>query len=180
MAYARIVSDLAAAVRVVRRWKRQRQRIVLANGCFDLIHGGHIRYLTAARRMGDRLVVAVNSDASVRMLKGTGRPIFSVQVRMAMVAALDGVDLVFPFPDPDLTQVLRVLRPHVHCKGGDYTRPEDIPEYPVSRALGIHSAIVGGPKIHSSRRLVPFMHAWPTSSDVRMAWKCSIPYTQTL
>ncbi len=180
MVYARIASDLTAATRIVRRWKRQGHRIVLANGCFDLIHGGHVCYLTAARRLGDRLVVAVNSDASVRMLKGPDRPVFSVQVRMAMVAALDGVDLVFPFSERDLTRVLRVLRPHVHCKGSDYSRPEDIPEYPVSHALGIRSAIVGGPKIQSSRWLVALIHAWPTSSDTRMAWKCHIPYTQTL
>ncbi len=147
--------DLAEAARLVRRWRAEGLRIVMANGCFDLIHGGHVRYLQAAAALGDRLVVAVNDDASVRRLKGPGRPVFPLDQRLRLVAAIAGVAAVFPFEDPDVTRILTELRPHVHCKGGDYETPSAIPEYPVAVRLGIESRIVGGPKVQSSRWLVP-------------------------
>jgi|FaiFalFF_MnMetaG_3_1042247.scaffolds.fasta_scaffold07931_2 rfaE bifunctional protein nucleotidyltransferase chain/domain len=152
---AYICKDLAEAVRLVRRWRAAGLRIVMANGCFDLMHGGHVAYLRAAADLGDRLIVAVNGDASVRRLKGPGRPVFPVERRLRMVAAIAGVAAVFPFEDLDVTRILARLRPHVHCKGGDYATPSAIPEYPIALRLGIESRIVGGPKVQSSRRLVP-------------------------
>jgi rfaE bifunctional protein nucleotidyltransferase chain/domain len=129
------------------------QKIVLANGCFDILHAGHVRYLQGARREGDVLVVAINSDASVCGLKGPGRPILSAQARAELVAALAAVDYVIIFDEPDVRAVLRDLRPNVHAKGTDYTL-DTVPEREEAARLGIRVAIVGDPKQHSTRDLV--------------------------
>ena len=129
------------------------KQIVLANGCFDILHAGHVRYLQGARREGDVLVVAINSDASVCGLKGPGRPILSAQARAELVAALAAVDYVMLFDEPDVRALLRDLRPNVHAKGTDYT-VDTVPEREEAARRGIRVAIVGDPKQHSTRDLV--------------------------
>ena len=133
--------------------RRRRRRIVLANGCFDLLHVGHIRYLEGARREGDLLVVGVNSDASERVLKGDGRPILLAQARAELVAALAAVDYVVIFDEPNVEALLTAIRPDVHAKGTDYTA-ETVPERKLAAELGIRIAIVGDPKRHSTRELL--------------------------
>ncbi len=133
--------------------RRHRRRIVLANGCFDLLHVGHIRYLEGARREGDLLVVGVNSDASERVLKGDGRPILPAQARAELVAALAAVDYVVIFDEPNVEALLTAIRPDVHAKGTDYTA-ETVPERKLAAELGIRIAIVGDPKRHSTRELL--------------------------
>lgn len=129
------------------------QRVVLANGCFDILHVGHVRYLQGARREGDVLIVAVNSDASTRTLKGPGRPVLPARARAELVAALAAVDHVVVFEELDVRALLRELRPDVHAKGTDYTA-ETVPEREEARQLGIRVAIVGDPKQHSTRDLL--------------------------
>jgi rfaE bifunctional protein nucleotidyltransferase chain/domain len=125
------------------------KRIVFANGCFDTLHVGHIRYLESARREGDILVVGVNADSSVCNLKGPGRPILDENVRAQLVAALRSVDYVVLFAEPNVETLLEVLRPDVHAKGTDYT-VETVPERAVAARLGIRVAIVGDSKDHST------------------------------
>jgi rfaE bifunctional protein nucleotidyltransferase chain/domain len=132
--------------------RRRGQRIVLANGCFDLLHVGHVRYLEGAKREGDVLVVGVNDDASVRALKGAGRPVLPAPDRAALVAALAAVDYVVVFDSLTVVPLLEALRPDVHAKGTDYT-PETVPERDAARALGARVAIVGDSKQHSTRDL---------------------------
>ena len=127
--------------------------VAFANGCFDVLHVGHVRYLADAKAQADRLIVAVNSDDSVKGLKGPGRPILSGPERAEMVAALDSVDYVVLFSDPDVHRLLRLLKPDVHCKGTDYT-PETVPERDTVLAYGGRIAIVGDPKDHSTRDLL--------------------------
>ncbi|HET7695594.1 MAG TPA: adenylyltransferase/cytidyltransferase family protein [Vicinamibacterales bacterium] len=127
--------------------------IAFANGAFDLLHVGHVRYLQAAAREADRLVVAVNDDESVRGLKGQGRPILGADDRAELVAALRGVDYVVLFPEPTVTPLLLAIEPHVHCKGTDYTA-DTVPERDTVRAYGGRIAIVGDPKDHSTRDLL--------------------------
>jgi rfaE bifunctional protein nucleotidyltransferase chain/domain len=126
--------------------------VVLANGCFDLLHVGHVRYLADARSRGDCLVVALNDDASARALKGPGRPLVPLAERAELVAALACVDFVTSFGEPTLEATLRALRPQVHAKGTDYTSAS-VPERHVDRELGIHIAICGDPKRRSSSAL---------------------------
>lgn len=147
--------DRAELARELERLRRERPgaRIVLANGCFDLLHVGHVRYLTDARRQGDVLVVALNTDESVRALKGPARPLAPLGERAEVVAALRAVDHVTSFGERTLEATLRLLRPHVHAKGSDYTR-ESVPEAAVDRELGIEIAICGDPKDHSSSELL--------------------------
>ena len=133
--------------------QRSGRKVVLANGCFDTLHVGHIRYLEGARREGDILVVAVNSDSSVCALKGPGRPILPESARAALVAALRAVDYVVLFSEPNVEQLLHDLHPDVHAKGTDYT-PDSVPERAVSARLGIRVAIVGDPKDHSTRSFI--------------------------
>jgi rfaE bifunctional protein nucleotidyltransferase chain/domain len=128
-------------------------RIVLANGCFDILHVGHARYLAGARAEGDVLVVAVNSDASVESLKGPGRPILPAEARAELVAALAVVNYVVIFDEPNVESLLEGLRPDVHAKGTDYT-VENVPERAVAARLGVRVAIVGDPKQHSTRDLL--------------------------
>jgi len=127
--------------------------IALANGCFDLLHVGHIRYLEAAAAEADRLVVAVNDDPSVARLKGEGRPLMPEDDRAELVAGLRAVDYVVLFSEPTVTELLGDIRPDVHCKGTDYTE-DTVPERDVVRAYGGRVAIVGDPKDHSTRDLL--------------------------
>jgi rfaE bifunctional protein nucleotidyltransferase chain/domain len=127
--------------------------IAFANGCFDLLHVGHVRYLEAAAQEADVLVVAVNDDRSVRSLKGEGRPVLAAEYRAELVAALRCVDLVTVFPESTVTPLLELLHPDVHCKGTDYT-VDTVPERDVVRAYGGRIAIVGDPKDHSTRDLL--------------------------
>jgi D-glycero-beta-D-manno-heptose 1-phosphate adenylyltransferase len=148
----KILSLSALRQRLAER-RRCGERIVLANGCFDLLHVGHIRYLEGARREGDVLVVGVNSDASERALKGGGRPILPQQARAELVAALNVVDYVLIFDEPDVAALLTALRPDVHAKGTDYT-VRTVPERELAARLGVRVAIVGDPKRHSTRELL--------------------------
>jgi rfaE bifunctional protein nucleotidyltransferase chain/domain len=130
--------------------RRAGAKLVLANGCFDTLHVGHVRYLEGARREGDILVVAVNSDSSVCHLKGPGRPILPGSARAELVAAIRAVDYVVLFSEPNVETLLEFLRPDVHAKGTDYA-PETVPERATAARLGIRVAIVGDPKDHSTR-----------------------------
>lgn len=138
---------------MVRQWRAVGEKIILANGGFDLLHVGHVRYLRAAKALGGRLVVAVNSDASLRTLKGATRPRIPELERAEMVAALEGVDAVTVFDDLDVRNLVRVLRPNVHAKGTDYTA-ESVPERDVVIACGGRVEIVGDPKDHSTTELL--------------------------
>lgn len=141
------------ARRQVAEWRAGGQSIVLANGVFDLLHVGHLRYLEGAKALGDRLVVAVNSDASTRAYKGPGRPVIPQAERAELVAALRCADLVLVFDEPDVRAVIRELKPDVHAKGTDYT-PQSIPERAEVEAYGGRVAVTGDPKDHSTTALV--------------------------
>jgi len=141
---------------LIRRAAEERaagRTLAFANGCFDLLHVGHIRYLESAAREADILIVAINDDASVRALKGAGRPVLSAQDRAELVAALRFVDYVVIFPEPTVGPLLTALRPEVHCKGTDYTS-DSVPERDIVRGYGGRTAIVGDPKDHSTRDLL--------------------------
>jgi rfaE bifunctional protein nucleotidyltransferase chain/domain len=127
--------------------------VALANGCFDLLHVGHVRYLEGAREQADLLVVGLNADASVRRLKGQGRPLMPAADRALLVAALRSVDHVVVFEEDDVRALLLALRPDVHCKGTDYT-PDTVPERDVVRSYGGRVAIVGDPKDHDTTALL--------------------------
>lgn len=131
----------------------EREGLVLANGLFDFLHVGHVRYLTAARAAGRRLLVAVNSDASARRLKGEGRPVVPLAERLEILAALACVDWVTWFEEDTVERVLRLVRPARHAKGTDYT-VETVPERAIARELGIETVIVGDPKRHASSDLI--------------------------
>jgi rfaE bifunctional protein nucleotidyltransferase chain/domain len=134
-------------------WRHAGNRITLANGCFDLLHVGHVRYLHAARELGGKLVVAVNGDASVRGLKGEGRPVMSAEERAEILAALADVDAVVVFPEPDVRAIIREIRPDFHAKGTDYTA-EGVPERDEVEACGGRVVIVGDPKNHSATEII--------------------------
>jgi rfaE bifunctional protein nucleotidyltransferase chain/domain len=140
--------------------RRRGQRIVFANGCFDTLHVGHVRYLEGARGEGDILVVGVNADSSVCALKGPGRPILNENARTQLVAALKSVDYVILFAEPNVEVLLETLRPDVHAKGTDYTA-DTVPEGAVAARLGIRVAIVGDPKDHSTRELLESIRKAP-------------------
>lgn len=144
---------LEAARRVVEGWRAQGLKVALANGVFDLLHVGHVRYLEAARLLADRLVVAVNSDASTRAYKGPGRPVIPQDERAELIRALRCADLVLIFEETDVRAVIRALRPDVHVKGTDYT-PESIPERAEVEAYGGRVAVAGDPKDHSTTALL--------------------------
>ncbi len=140
-------------VRAVARDKAAGRTIALANGCFDLLHVGHVRYLQSAAAEGDRLVVAINDDRSVAVLKGQGRPVQPAADRAELVAALRGVDYVIVFGDLTVERLLLLLKPDVHCKGTDYTI-DSVPERAVVLSYGGRTAIVGDPKQHNTRELL--------------------------
>jgi rfaE bifunctional protein nucleotidyltransferase chain/domain len=133
--------------------RRSGRKVVFANGVFDLLHVGHVRYLQAAREEGDLLVVGINSDASTRSLKGAGRPILTERARASLVAALAAVDYVVIFDELDVNALLREFQPDVHAKGTDYTA-DTVPERELATLLGIRIAIVGDSKNHSTRELL--------------------------
>ncbi|HVO82331.1 MAG TPA: adenylyltransferase/cytidyltransferase family protein [Terriglobales bacterium] len=137
----------------VAEWRHAGERITLANGCFDLLHVGHVRYLHAAKELGGRLVVAINSDESVRALKGTGRPLMPAHERAEIVSALADVDAVVIFPEPDVRALIREIRPDVHAKGTDYTAAT-VPERDVVLEYGGRVEIVGDPKDHSASQII--------------------------
>ncbi len=150
---SRKLRTLAELGRIVAAEKRRGRHIVLANGCFDLLHVGHVRYLRGAAAEGDVLVVALNSDASVRALKGPGRPFMPQAERAEILSALECVDYVTIFPERNVEKVLHALRPDVHAKGSDYT-VRTVPERETVKALGGKVAIAGGPKVRSTRDIV--------------------------
>ena len=133
--------------------KKRGRRVVLANGCFDVLHAGHVRYLEGARALGDILVVGINSDDQVTKLKGQGRPILQELDRAEIVASLNAVDLVTIFGEPTVTELLLAIKPNIHAKGTDYTE-ETVPERDVVRSFGGHVRIVGDPKDHSTSELI--------------------------
>jgi rfaE bifunctional protein nucleotidyltransferase chain/domain len=133
--------------------RKKGARIVLANGCFDLLHAGHVRYLEGARMLGDLLIVGINSDEQTRRLKGAGRPLVQADQRAEIISSLEVVDLVTIFPEPTVTELLLALRPDIHAKGTDYTA-DSVPERDVVRSFGGRVAIVGDPKDHSSSEII--------------------------
>ena len=153
MSGAPVARDELARELASLREREPSARVVLANGCFDLLHVGHVRYLEAARAQGTHLVVALNDDASVAGHKGPGRPLMPLAERAEIVAALACVDRVTSFGEETLEATLRALRPDVHAKGTDYTA-ENLPEAAVDRELGIRVAICGDPKDHSTTALL--------------------------
>ena len=144
---------LSEAQAQVEAWRKEGKTIALANGVFDLLHVGHLRYLQEAKTLADKLVVAVNSDASTRAYKGPGRPIIPEVERVELLRALRCTDLVFLFSEPDVRGVIRALKPDVHVKGTDYT-PETIPERAEVEAYGGRTAVAGDPKNHSTTDLL--------------------------
>lgn len=145
--------SLEDARRTVEAWRAQGLTVALANGVFDLLHVGHLRYLEGAKRLADRLVVAVNSDASTRAYKGPGRPVIPEDERVELLRALHCTDLVLLFDEPDVRAVIRALKPDVQVKGTDYT-PETIPERAEVEAYGGRVAVAGDPKNHSTTALL--------------------------
>jgi D-glycero-beta-D-manno-heptose 1-phosphate adenylyltransferase len=137
----------------VAEWRRAGARIILTNGCFDVLHVGHVRYLRAARELGGKVVVAVNSDASARALKGEGRPVMPAEERAEILAALADVDAVVIFPENDVRALIREIRPDLHAKGTDYTA-ENVPERDEVEACGGRVVIVGDPKNHSATEII--------------------------
>ena len=147
------ISSLDALAARLDQAPEAREGLVLANGIFDLLHVGHVRYLAAARAAGAALLVALNSDASARRLKGPGRPLLPLAERLELIAALECVDLVVPFEGDTVEEVLRRARPAIHAKGTDYT-VESVPERGIARELGVRTMIVGDPKEHASSELI--------------------------
>ena len=148
--------DLRELVGEVRKHQAMKQRVVLANGCFDVIHGGHVSYLEDARACGDVLVVGLNSDASVHDLKGDNRPICNIDERLTVLESLRCVDRLVVFEEETCENLLRALRPDVHAKGTDYTA-ENVPERAVSRELGIETVITGNPKENATKTMIAKM-----------------------
>jgi rfaE bifunctional protein nucleotidyltransferase chain/domain len=150
------VGEIVSRAELIERVAADRaagRSVAFANGCFDLLHVGHIRYLQSAAAEADRLIVAINDDESVRRLKGEGRPVLAAADRAELVAALRGVDYVVIFPEPTVGPLLQALKPDVHCKGTDYTL-DTVPERAIVKGYGGRVAIVGDPKDHSTRDLL--------------------------
>jgi D-glycero-beta-D-manno-heptose 1-phosphate adenylyltransferase len=139
--------------RQVESWRKYSEKIILTNGAFDLLHVGHIRYLRAAKQLGGKLVVAINSDSSVRALKGDGRPIVPENERAEVIAALSDIDAVVIFPEPDVRALVREIRPDIHAKGTDYT-VDTVPERDTVIECGGRVEIVGDAKDHSTTEIL--------------------------
>ncbi len=152
MSHSKILERQQLRTRV-EQWRRAGERIVLANGNFDLLHLGHVRYLRGAKELGGKLIVAINSDESVQALKGEGRPIMPAEERAEIVAALADVDAVIIFPELDVRGLIREIRPDVQAKGTDYTA-ESVPERDAVAEYGGRVAIVGDPKDHSTSEII--------------------------
>ena len=148
-----LILDRDALVARITAEKAKGAQVVLANGCFDVLHAGHVRYLQGARALGDLLVVGINSDAQVARLKGAGRPLLPERDRAELIASLEVVDMVTIFDEPTVTELLLALKPDVHAKGTDYTE-ETVPERDVVRSYGGRVAIVGDPKDHSTSEIL--------------------------
>ena len=144
---------LSRLARIIHEHKKRGQKVVLANGCFDLIHVGHIRYLKESKKKGDILVLALNSDSSIRKLKGEGRPILNQEERAEIASSFYFVDYVTFFDEPNVEKVLLALKPDIHAKGSDYTE-ETVPEKETVKGYGGTIAITGGPKIKSTSQLI--------------------------
>jgi len=151
--FRRKLKTLTGLKTVVDRLRRRGKKIVLANGCFDLLHVGHVRYLAEAKSFGDLLIVAVNGDRSVRRLKGKGRPLMPEAARAELIAGFECTDYVVVFHEPNVERLLRAIRPDIHVKGGDYT-PDTVPERAVVKSYGGRVAIAGGPKVRSTREII--------------------------
>jgi len=147
------ILDREQLKRRVEEWRESGEKITLANGCFDVIHVGHVRYLRGAKDLGGQLVVAINSDDSVRSLKGDGRPVMPAGERAEILAALSDVDAVVIFPEPDVRPLIREIRPEIHAKGTDYTR-DSVPERETVIECGGRVEIVGDPKDHSATEII--------------------------
>jgi len=148
-----IIRELAELKRIIDEEKERGRKVVFGNGCFDLLHVGHVRYLKGAKALGDVLIVAVNDDSSVTGLGKRKQVVTPAKERAEIIAALEGVDYVILFSDPNVENLLRILQPHIHAKGTDYTE-ETVPEGEIVRAYGGRVAIVGDPKDHSTRDLI--------------------------
>lgn len=157
-----VLTAAALAARLA-ELRRAGRRVAFANGHFDLLHVGHLRYLRAARAEGDLLVVAINDDDSVARLKGAGRPLVPAAERAELLAAMEPVDFVVVFAGDSPAPLLAELRPDVHCKGTDYGTPERVPEYEVVRAYGGRTALVGDPKDHATSDLIARVRSLPGS-----------------
>ena len=154
------IIDRAELSQLGAKLRGEGKKIVVANGCFDILHVGHVRYLAGARAEGDVLVVGVNADSGVQRLKGPGRPVLNETARATLVAALREVDYVVIFPEANVEALLAELRPNVHAKGTDYTA-ETVPERATADRLGIRVAIVGDPKKHSTKELLQSVRKAP-------------------
>jgi D-glycero-beta-D-manno-heptose 1-phosphate adenylyltransferase len=161
MSDAARIFDRASLRRQVDEWRRSGDKITLTNGCFDVLHVGHVRYLRAAGKLGQRLIIAINDDASVRALKGEGRPLMPAAERAEVLASLRGVDAVVIFSEPDVRALVRELRPDFHAKGTDYTI-DSVPERDVVAECGGRVVVVGDPKDHSASAVIERMRHSPT------------------
>jgi len=153
MSHSEKIVPRAQLADLAKKWRAEGEKIILTNGCFDLLHVGHVRYLRGAKQLGGKVIVAVNSDASARALKGEGRPATGERERAELLAALEDVDAVVIFPEKDVAGIIREVRPDVHAKGTDYTEAS-VPEGDLVRELGGRVAIVGDPKDHSTTALL--------------------------
>jgi rfaE bifunctional protein nucleotidyltransferase chain/domain len=155
-----VITNLAELVEKRAAWKETGERVVFANGCFDGLHGGHVSYLEDAAQQGDRLIIGVNDDASVRGLKGENRPLMPLADRIEMLANLMWADAVVAFSEPTCAELLRTLRPDIHAKGTDYS-VETVPEKDVAEELGIEIYIAGPPKENATRKIIARMQENP-------------------
>ena len=161
----KIVSRGSLCERVA-EWRRDGERVILTNGCFDLLHVGHIRYLRGAKALGGKLIVAINADDSVRQIKGEGRPLMPAMERAEIIAALSDVDAVVIFDEPDVRALIREIRPDVQAKGTDYTH-ENVPERDEVLAYGGRVEIVGDPKDHSTTDFLARLKSWNAGRSKR-------------
>ena len=158
----KILSREALRERVA-EWRRDGERVILTNGCFDLLHVGHIRYVRGAKALGGKLIVAINADDSVRQIKGEGRPVMAAAERAEIIAALSDVDAVVIFGEPDVCALIREIRPDVQAKGTDYNR-ENVPERNEVLAYGGRVEIVGDAKDHSTTDFLSRLKSWSGGS----------------
>src|SRR5262245_56950826 len=146
------VKDISELKPLIEKQKQEGKKIVFANGCFDVLHVGHVRYLNDAKSLGNVLIVGLNSDSSVRKIKGDGRPVLDQHARTTILSALESVDHILIFDDDTVDRLLMELKPHLHCKGSDYT-PDTIPEKDTVKQYGGANSITGGEKVQSTRWL---------------------------